>query len=82
MYFFFTCVGQGGGDKPAWTACSPGVKITGVGGKISWDSLLPGEQAHRGWLAHRGKLSRGQDKLGDRVFPLGTDSSPYHTNMP
>ena len=44
----------GGQDKPAWTACPPGVKITRVGGKIN----RPGQLAPRG-----GKLSRGQDKL-------------------
>ena len=38
----------GGQDKPTWTACPPGVKITRVGGKITRDSLPPG-----------GKLSRG-----------------------
>ena len=27
----------GGQDKPAWTDCPPGVKITNVGGKISRD---------------------------------------------
>ena len=31
----------GGQDKPAWTACPPGVKITRVGGKITRDSLPP-----------------------------------------
>ena len=31
---------DGGQDKPAWTACPPGVKITRVGGKITRDSLL------------------------------------------
>ena len=29
---FFTCVGWGGQDKPAWTACPPDVKINRVGG--------------------------------------------------
>ena len=38
----------GGQDKPAWTACPPGVKITRVGGKISRDSLPPGGQAVQG----------------------------------
>ena len=38
----------GGQDKPAWTACPPGVKITRVGGKITQDSLPPGEQAVQG----------------------------------
>ena len=32
----------GGQDKPAWTACPPGVKITRAGGKISRDNLPPG----------------------------------------
>ena len=54
MYIFLLVLG-GGQDKPAWTACPLGVKITRVGGKISRDSLPPG-----------GKLSRGQDKLGHR----------------
>ena len=43
----------GGQDKPAWTACPPGVKITRAGGKITRDSLPPGGQAVQG----------GQDKL-------------------
>ena len=38
----------GGQDKPAWTACPPGVKITRVGGKITRDSLPPGGQAVQG----------------------------------
>ena len=38
----------GGQDKPAWTACPLGVKITRVGGKITRDSLLPGGQAVQG----------------------------------
>ena len=37
MYIFLLVLG-GGQDKPAWTACPPGVKITRVGGKISRDS--------------------------------------------
>ena len=37
-----------GQDKPAWTACPPGVKITRVGGKITRDSLPPGGQAVQG----------------------------------
>ena len=45
----------GGQDKPAWTACPPGVKITRVGGKITPDSLPPGG----GGQAVQG----GQDKL-------------------
>ena len=39
---------MGGQDKPAWTACPPGVKITRVGGKITRDSLPPGGQAVQG----------------------------------
>ena len=38
----------GGQDKPAWTVCPPGVKITRVGGKITRDSLPPGGQAVQG----------------------------------
>ena len=38
----------GGQDKPAWTACPPGVKITRVGGKITRDSLPPWGQAVQG----------------------------------
>ena len=49
----------GGQDKPAWTACPPGVKITRAGGKISRDSLPPGGQANRGWLAPRGASCPG-----------------------
>ena len=49
----------GGQDKPAWTACPPGVKITRLGGKISRDSLPPGGQANRGWLAPRGASCPG-----------------------
>ena len=63
--------GGGGQDKPAWTACPPAVKITRATGKISRDSLPPGGQANRGWLATPGgggKLSRGQDKVGHRHF--------------
>ena len=43
----------GGQDKPAWTACPPGVKITRVGGKITQDSFPPWGQA----------VKEGQDKL-------------------
>ena len=43
----------GGQDKPAWTACPPGVKITRVGGKITRDSLPPGGQAVQGGKLHR-----------------------------
>ena len=57
----------GGQDKPAWTACPPGVKITRVRGKISRDSLPPGRQAYRGWLVPRGaSCPGGQEKLGHR----------------
>ena len=50
IYFYLCWRGGGGGgqDKPAWTACPPGVKITRVGGKISQDSLPPGGQAVQG----------------------------------
>ena len=57
----------GGQDKPAWTACPPGVKITRAGGKISRDSLPPrGASQPRLACPPGGKLSRGQDKLGHR----------------
>ena len=49
----------GGQDKPAWTACPPGVKITRAGDKISRDSLPPGGQDNRGWLAPRGASCPG-----------------------
>ena len=49
----------GGQDKPAWTACPPGVKITRAGGKISRDSLPPGGQSNRGWLAPQGASCPG-----------------------
>ena len=58
MYIFLLVLG-GGQDKPAWTACPPGVKITRVGGKISRDSLPPGGQANRGYLAPRGASCPG-----------------------
>ena len=45
IYFYLCWRGQ---DKPAWTACPPGVKITRVGGKIFRDSLPPGGQAVQG----------------------------------
>ena len=48
----------GGQDKPAWTACPPGVKITKVGGKITRDSLPPGGASCPG----------GQDKLLHRAM--------------
>ena len=58
MYIFLLVLGGGGGgqDKPAWTACPPGVKLTRVGerypgtacppgascpgGKINWDTTI------------------------------------------
>ena len=49
----------GGQDKPAWTACLSGVKITRAGGKISGDSLPPGGQANHGRLAPRGASCPG-----------------------
>ena len=58
IYIFLLVLG-GGQDKQAWTACPPGVKITRVGGKISRDSLPPGGQANRGWLAPRGASCPG-----------------------
>ena len=71
MYIFLPVLG-GGQDKPAWTACPPGVKITMVGGKISRDSLPPGGggggQANRSCLAPQGaSCPGGQDKLGHRL---------------
>ena len=48
IYFYLCWQGGGGQDKPAWTACPPGVKITRVGGKISRDSLPHGGQAVQG----------------------------------
>ena len=56
----------GGQDKPAWTACPPGVKITRVGGKITRDSFPPGGQAVQG-----GKINcyTGYE------LPLGVDKS-------
>ena len=58
MYIVSLVLG-GGQDKPTWTACPPGVKITRVGGKISLDSLSPGGQANRGWLVPRGASCPG-----------------------
>ena len=58
LIFFLLLLG-GGQDKPAWTACPPGVKIIRVGGKISRDSLPPGGQANRGWLAPVGQADQG-----------------------
>ena len=57
--FLFLAGGGGGQDKPAWTACPPGVKITRVGarypgtacppgGKPTAVSLPPGGQAVQG----------------------------------
>ena len=68
MYIFLLVLG-GGQDKPAWTACPPGVKITRVGGKISRDSLSPGGQVNRGWLAPRGASCPG----GKINWDTGTD---------
>ena len=58
----------GGQDKPAWTVCPTGLKVTRVGGKISWDSFSPpgGKLTAVGLPPPGGKLSRGQDKLGHR----------------
>ena len=47
MYVFLLVLG-GGQDKPAWTACPPGVKITRVGARDIPDSLPPGGQAVQG----------------------------------
>ena len=64
--YFFTCVRRGQ-DKPAWTACPPGVKITRVGGKISRDSLPPGGQAVQG-----GKINCYTGRLNMDPVMLGT----------
>ena len=53
----------GGQDKPAWTACPPGVKITRVGGKITRDSLPPGGQAVQG-----GKINCYTGRLTKTMF--------------
>ena len=53
----------GGQDKPAWTACPPGVKITRVGGKITRDSLPPGGQAVQG-----GKINCYTGSIIDKNF--------------
>ena len=54
----------GGQDKPAWTACPPGVKITRVGGKITRDSLPPGGQAVQGGKinCYTGREDRTRDR--------------------
>ena len=52
MYIYLLVLG-GEQNKPAWTACSPGLKITRVGVKISGTACLPGGQA----------IQWGQDKL-------------------
>ena len=65
----------GGQDKPAWTACPPGVKITRAGGKISRDSLPPGGQANRGWLAPRGASCPGGKINWDTGIPEITETS-------
>ena len=59
----------GGQDKPAWTACPPGVKITRAGVRYPGTACPPGG-ANQPRLAcpPGGKLSRGQDKLGHRYF--------------
>ena len=68
MYIFLLVLG-GGQDKPAWTACPPGVKITRVGGKISRDSLPPGGQAVQG-----GKINCYTGEFaGTKVNSYGTE---------
>ena len=52
-------------DKPAWTPCFPGMKITRVGGKIIPDSLPPGEEAVQGV---QGKLLH-RYKAHDKLIP-------------
>ena len=65
--YIFLLVLAGGQDKPAWTACPPGVKIIRVGGKISRDSLPPGGQAVQG-----GKINcyTGTSQLRELVIRL------------
>ena len=58
MYIFLPVLGRGQ-DKPAWTACPPGVKITMVGGKISRDSLPPGGKQTAVALPPRGQAVQG-----------------------
>ena len=48
VFLFFAGGGGGREDKPAWTVCPPGVKISRVEGKISRDILPPGGQAIQG----------------------------------
>ena len=67
----------GGQDKLAWTACPPGVKITRVGGKISRDSLPPGGQANRGWLAPQGASCPGGKINWDTGIQFYLLLSPY-----
>ena len=64
----------GGQDKPAWTACPQGDKITRAGGKISRDSLPPGGQANRGWLAPRGQAVQGGKINWDTGIPFLTNA--------
>ena len=67
----------GGQDKPAWTACIPGVKITRVGGKITRDSLPPGGQAVQGGKinCYTGRGDRTQDHLHTKRLRF---RSSYH----
>ena len=61
----------GGQDKPAWTACPPGVKITWVGDKITRDSLPPGGASCPGGqdkLLHRPKSFKHVTVL---LYPVG-----------
>ena len=64
----------GGQDKPAWTACPPGVKITRVGGKITRDSLPPGGQAVQGGKINCytgcGDRTRGQLACQADMLPI------------
>ena len=64
----------GGQDKPAWTACPPGVKITRVGGKITRDSLPPGGQAVQG-----GKINCYTGAGADN--PMGSYVLFYHKSF-
>ena len=63
MYIFLLVLG-GGQDKPAWTACPPGVKITRVGARYLGTAYPPGGSQPRLACPPGDKLSRGQDKLG------------------
>ena len=64
-------MGGGGQDKPAWTACPPGVKITKVGGKITRDSLPPGGQAVQGGKInfYTGRKDRTRNGMRMRIQP-------------